>query len=316
MLKVISPRREGLLSQLELRENRLDASGRARGRLMRNLQRLFWLRGRFLFYLFNRLGIKLPRDRFLRAKMFWNKEITLPTSDNYAISLYCFGLLTGEDVFLAKFLLKNLQPESVFYDIGANYGYYGLLAREMAQDGEVHFFEPVPPLAQNLRDNTQGIKNVFVNQVAVGNLSGEAVLYESPDNNMSGISTIIKEVADFNIGQVSIIEVPIITLGEYVKDHRPPTILKIDVEGAEDLVVLGAGGALLNRPVVIMEVWYRPLDNSRHVRAVELLLDLGYRAYRINPQGDLVVANNLREQLKFNTKSGSGEANENIVFKY
>jgi tRNA A58 N-methylase Trm61 len=79
----------------------------------------------------------------------------------------CFGLYEQP---LARHLRKVLRNGSVINDIGANVGYFTLLASELVGgEGEVHTFEPVPAnaelIARNIKQNT--IQNAILNEISV-----------------------------------------------------------------------------------------------------------------------------------------------------
>ena len=309
-------RKNDLLARFRLAEKRFDLAGEWRSTIPRNLTRLLWLRERFLLYVLVRLGLGSFLPKTLQAKTLWGREFVLPSSDLYAVSLYCFRALTGDDVRLAKFLIKNLRGGDVFYDIGANYGYYSMLAQEIIGDGEIHLFEPVPELAGYLRKNFVAGRHgrAFINGKAVSDCVGAASFYESFSKNMSGISTLLPFVANANADSFRKVTVSTISLDEYLKTHRAPTMLKIDVEGAEEKVLSGAARALAGKPIIIMEVWYPPLENSGHVRAIELLLRNGYDAHSIEKDGSLSPDARLLEKLKGSDARMSSGMNDNYAF--
>ena len=66
-----------------------------------------------------------------------------------------------------------------------------------------------------------------------------------------------------------------------------PSHMKLDVEGAEELVLRGGRRLLRERPPVIaMEVWFDPPAEA-HQRAAALLAEAGYRAHAIMEDGSL-----------------------------
>ena len=76
------------------------------------------------------------------VRTFWGQNLLLPISDENAVLIYyCGSLGFGESAF-TRFLIENTSKNDVFYDIGANYGYYSSLASTLG--AEVHSFEPNP----------------------------------------------------------------------------------------------------------------------------------------------------------------------------
>lgn len=310
--------KQEVLSSIEKAEKRFDAAG-SRSFFARNILRAFWLRGRYAKYLFLRLFPSLrERVKEITGKTVWGRTFSVPAEDVYGISLACFGLLTGPDICVAKYLTKKIKETDVFYDIGANYGFYAMLAQELANRGEIHLFEPVSQLAGYLRKNFSAPLNgekIFLNEVAVSDAAGKSVFYESYSTAASGNSTLREDVSRKHEGAFHPVQVDNITLDEYVKTHSYPTIIKMDIEGAEGRALAGARGALAkNHPAIVMEVWFAPLNNEEHIRAVKMLYGLGYKSFAINADGELREFPNLDKYLAEPQKD-SVTLNGNFVFQ-
>jgi FkbM family methyltransferase len=152
------------------------------------------------------------------------------------------------DLVLRRAIQASLQPGDVFYDVGANVGYYSLLASVLVGDeGLVLAFEPsrrnLTYLHQNLQIND--IANVKVMEFAVGERSGHVRFHEETNGRMSHQDA---------SGEI---EVPLISLDDWIANSgtSPPNILKIDVVGSEMGVLRGASRILSeDRPVLFMQV--------------------------------------------------------------
>ena len=84
------------------------------------------------------------------------------------------------------------------------------------------------------------------------------------------------------------IEVETDTLENYFKSHNLPNIIKIDVEGAESLVINGGLEFFKNNsPIISLEVWPPKEGGEISMKAVEKLRNLGYQSYLINKNGEL-----------------------------
>jgi hypothetical protein len=153
----------------------------------RKIGKLFFTPHIYLPYGLKKLNIK--NSDFVDAKLFYGKKIRLQMIDDNAFAFYFFGLLIDE-YKLTKFFIKNLKEDDVFYDIGANEGFYTYLAAEFCK--ETHSFEPTPNVFENLKLNLSHNKNIFLNNIALSNESGETFLYLA---NSSGPNTIIDSVA-------------------------------------------------------------------------------------------------------------------------
>lgn len=173
----------------------------------------------------------------------------------------------------------SLAPGCVFYDVGANVGFFGLIAaRIVGAEGAVYAFEPLPHVAAEARANAErnGLANVEVLEVAASDREGTAslVVTEHP----GGATLSETDVGDDAVGRVT---VRTVRLDDLVGAGtvRPPHAVKIDVEGVELAVVEGLRRTLTeHRPVLVCE-----LDAATRERAdekvggiTEVLGDLGY----------------------------------------
>jgi FkbM family methyltransferase len=115
-------------------------------------------------------------------------------NDGDATFLYFFGVLFGDEINIIKFLIKNLKENDIFYDIGANYGFYTLLAQEFITTGEIHSFEPNPNIFKLLKENVKLdlFKNTFLNELALSDKKGESEFYNLDIKGHSGASSLIK----------------------------------------------------------------------------------------------------------------------------
>jgi len=154
----------------------------------------------------------------------------------------------------------------------------------------VHAFEPNPFVYAFLKTNVEGLANVRANPYALSDRCGTATLY-FPKSFLTAWSSLkpIYRYLGLESRHIVRVGVPMITLDRYVAmGRRPPTFIKIDVEGAEDLVVSGGLETLKTyRPRVSMEVWGDPLPGDSHLRAAEKLHRLGYVPHRILDDGSL-----------------------------
>lgn len=145
-------------------------------------------------------------------------------------------------------LLKRLVSRGdVVYDIGANVGFYTLLASELVgETGQVVSFEPLPRNVEFLRRHVRlhGRRNIVIVDAAVGNRDGDARF---------SVSTRWSENKLDETGEIG---VRVVSLDSYVQSGAPvPMVMKIDVEGAEDLVLAGARRLLRDaRPAIMLSL--------------------------------------------------------------
>ena len=152
---------------------------------------------------------------------------------------------------------QELRPGMVAIDIGANVGYFTLLAaRLVGPAGRVYAFEPEPNNFELLRRNVarNGYQNVATVQTALSRRSGAQRLFKSNDN-----------FGDHRLmhgprGR-SWIDVPVITLDEFFAGFAgsEPSVgfLKLDIQGAELAALQGARRLITASPPVslLTEFW-------------------------------------------------------------
>ncbi len=198
---------------------------------------------------------------------------------------------------LQKLLLENLGPGSVFYDVGANVGYFSLLAsRLVGQEGAVYAFEPFPPNVEKIEELVRRNRawNIKVFSLALWKMTGTQKLHFGRN---SATPTLVARTK----GQF--LEVSTTTLDEFVKDNDKPTLIKIDVEGAE-LGVLDGGAGLLAcnlGPTLIIEVHSEKNESLLRSSLQKLgytLSDIGHPRARQRPYPAHRVARKQIEEYR------------------
>ncbi|MEO3474987.1 FkbM family methyltransferase [Roseomonas sp. CAU 1739] len=162
-----------------------------------------------------------------------------PLGDLIQQRLYFFGV--WEPVITA-YLAEHLLPGDIVVDVGANIGTHTLLAARIVGDtGRVHAIEASPRILGMLRANIarNGLRNVVVHHAAILDKEGEVPIYLSAPDNLGQSTVIAAEAAERNAGLEAM--VPGHPLGDVVptEDLLAARFVKIDVEGAEALVVAG-----------------------------------------------------------------------------
>ncbi len=166
---------------------------------------------------------------------------------------------------------------SVFIDIGANTGFYSLLAASCGAS-RVFSFEPVPDIRSIFSGNVQrsGLKDVIhISPEALGERPGSFELY-LPDAGHGLIETSASLNKNFRKVHSAKINVQVNTIDEFFKnvplDREDAIVIKIDVESLESAVVMGGQKFISDfLPNITVEL----LPNC-DTRLVKFLLDLGY----------------------------------------
>jgi len=175
------------------------------------------------------------------------------------------GCWLGTYEFAKQHVFQHyIMPNDIVFDIGANVGYYTLLASVLVgKDGQVFAFEPLPANVRymNCHITSNHISNTTVFQAAVSDYSGTAYFDEGEHNSQGTLS------------QSGKMEVVCVSLDDlFAAETIPmPSVLKIDVEGAELLVLQGARQLLAkSRPKIFLATHGKELHRacSSFLRAI------------------------------------------------
>jgi FkbM family methyltransferase len=166
-----------------------------------------------------------------------------------------------------------LRPGMVLVDVGANIGYFALLAaRCVSPGGKVIALEPFPESYRLLQKNVKanGFGNVVTLQVAAGVAAGHAALYVYERANWNSLGPP-------RAGVIGAVPVRVEPLDVVLSGEERVDVVRMDVEGAEYDVLLGARGILArDLPYLVIEVHRRLLGEGGYRRLREFVLDLGY----------------------------------------
>jgi FkbM family methyltransferase len=169
------------------------------------------------------------------------------------------------------FILNNLKPGDTFIDVGANIGYYTILASKLiGVNGRVLAIEPVPQTANILKINLllNEANNVTLIEKAAWNTVGK--LRVKLPKGWFGLASLFR---DDGWG----IEVDAIPLDEVLSREQLSKIklIKIDVEGAEYEVLQGSTRILQNTKMVILEL------SRKTESCLRLLQTLGFKVHKL-----------------------------------
>lgn len=162
---------------------------------------------------------------------------------------------------------RTVERGAVVFDVGANVGFYTLLASVLAgPEGKVFAFEPMPRNLRylNLHLTLNGVTNATVVQVAVADSDG-TVCFDLGPNHATG-----------HLDDQGRLRVQAVTLDDMVfaRGLPAPSVIKIDVEGAEALVLRGAARVVsVHHPVVFLACHSQILWSE----CSALLLSHGYK---------------------------------------
>lgn len=176
---------------------------------------------------------------------------------------------------VTELLASLLEPGMCCLDVGANIGYYSIMAG--ARGASVHCFEPVPHLYEKLRENIalNPAAQISAYRLALAEESGSASFFVVHDASNLGLSSL---EASAGAEEIS---VETKTLDDLVREQgiNRVDLIKVDVEGAEERVFQGAAGLLKSdsAPDIIFEC--HPWATCDRI-----LKTFGYRVYEFRRQ--------------------------------
>ncbi len=162
-------------------------------------------------------------------------------------------------------LASKVAGDRAILDIGAFRGEYALIAREVNDAVAIYAFEPNPHSLEALTRNCES-RRITILDTAVAEHSGEARLSDSS--------------AQSRITSRGEFAVKTIALDDWWKEERiAPALIKIDIEGYEASVVLGAREMIKEcKPAILCEV----LNDPAGLELVAALEPCNYRFLRID----------------------------------
>ncbi|MBA4320652.1 MAG: hypothetical protein C0412_19845 [Flavobacterium sp.] len=233
-----------------------------------------------------------------------------PLSMRRTFELYASNLI--HEKATTDLFKKVVKEGNVVVDLGANVGYFTLLAaRLVGEKGKVYAFEPEPKnysyLVKNIKLNNYN--NVQAFQKAVSDKNGKTQLYICDYD--SGHHTInqyggVEKYSRGRLVEEKSIEIEAVTLDEFFKNREESIdVIKMDVEGAEALALAGMDNILRKNKKLKMFVEFFPLlirkmGNSPEEFIYKLLKDYQFSIYVIPEdydaqKGEMIRINSAEE---------------------
>jgi FkbM family methyltransferase len=190
------------------------------------------------------------------------------------------GIWTGTyETDFARRIAASIHSQSIAYDIGGWHGFFGGV---MAAQGafQVHVFEPLPANAERIRRLValNSSYQIALHEVAVGECEGEMDLLMMPETSMAKLET---STFQPGAGASERVPVKVRSIDSMVKNGEisAPSVMKVDVEGAELMVFRGAIETLRrHKPIIFAEVH----SSILLTQCQELLEGLGYRIEKVD----------------------------------
>ena len=251
-------------------------------------------------------------------------DTTKPTQRNMASHLLTGSLYEPE---IALVLIRILHPGDCFVDVGANVGFFTVIAaRLVGEGGRVYAFEPETANFNRLKQNValNGLTNVMLYQAAVGDRDGEAELYINSDNdgghalwnpgahsfNRLSRETVIKQ-------KTPLVKLDTLLMADPEAASRIKAV-KIDAEGYEQHVLQGTIETISRQriPFVFAEINRLALHQSGAGERPLILSmrHLGYSAYRAEADEREMSVKFLEVPMHFIPTPENPETVYNLLF--
>jgi FkbM family methyltransferase len=230
-------------------------------------------------------------DRFRRITVA-GQSFLFDITDFTACSFYFFG--TRFEPATTQSLSEHLKLGNIVLDIGANRGYFTVLAAKLVGvRGRVYSFEPNPTVRQDL-ENHVAINDlatvVKIEALALSDTTGSEIeFFVSNDPHNSGLSTLTPDAELLRTGALSkehLIRVSTQSLDDWLFANNIPQrvdLIKMDVECAEMKVLHGAMRTLADRPP---KRWIIETDANGPV--AEFMQQHGYHCVPLDPASNNV----------------------------
>ncbi|MET7932508.1 FkbM family methyltransferase [Streptomyces sp. NPDC005322] len=222
-----------------------------------------------------------PQRRMARTR--FGATFAVDTQDLIQRYLHLFGVW---EPHLTRWLQRRLKPGDVFVDVGANIGYYSVLASRLVGDGgKVVAVEASPTFHQVLLDQARrnGCTNVRAVNAAVSDRDELLTFILASSRNMGANSIVPYDGPAESTFEIAAQPLPDLLAEEEITRAR---VIKIDVEGAEGGVVRGLTPVLDRlRPDVEITIEVTPQRMSKLGDSAEELLEAlkkqGFHTYRL-----------------------------------
>lgn len=203
-------------------------------------------------------------------------------------------------------LLELVRNSKVFFDIGANIGYYTMISKKSNPELDIYSFEPSNGPFYFLEKNIElnqflGIK---ASKLAVGDQNCIIDFYEDINPkykyqkyHVSGTGNTSNTWSSEKMNKYSI---DCIKIDDFIFKEKIKTIdlMKIDTEGTEDKVLLGAMSSIIKfQPIIICEV----LPNKIEAEIFKIIKGIDYLIFQhIEDQNKLILVDEFNLSLNRN----------------
>jgi|EndMetStandDraft_4_1072995.scaffolds.fasta_scaffold31115_2 FkbM family methyltransferase len=210
------------------------------------------------------------------------------TNPNESLILSFLKTGTSYEPDVAKLLMRILEPGDTFIDVGANIGYFSMMASALVgPEGKVFSFEPDPKNIERIRYHSANnpYNNVEIVSQPASHSVEEVKFYfnksSSGGNALWNPGEFVGD-ADFNDG-FSVMKSTTLSDEFQARDIKNVKLVKIDTEGAEHAILRGAKDWLRGQtiPYIVTELngfGLKKLDSSID-ELISFMYEQGYLAF-------------------------------------
>jgi FkbM family methyltransferase len=247
-------------------------------------------------------------DHKALTRTVWGHKMFVNTRD---MSLTPHILLDGYwEMWITKFFISVLQEGMIVVDVGANIGYYTLLAAaQVGSAGKVYAFEANPQvfetLTQNVEINGFRDRTDSINKAAYSHFTNLKFRRFQTHHGSSTIRNLPEGFAEEYQDHLETIEVAAISLDEYFRQGTKIDLIKMDAEGSEIFIFRGMKNIIKNNPQLKIIFEFCPkfiLEAGEEPRAfLESLQRSGFKIQEITEASEIVdiSVNQLIEEPKY-----------------
>lgn len=197
-------------------------------------------------------------------------------------------MLPSQGVHLGEFLnldtpwLRQAQIHTVL-DVGANTGQFASAARAVLPHARIYSFEPLTDCYRQLKDRMSGADGFEAFNVSLGSEDGSTTFYRNAFTKSSSVLPItdLHRSAFAWTAQTTPVTVEMRCLDSFWDELvlQPHVLLKIDVQGFEDRVLLGGERVVRAAKYVMIETSFEPLHEggASFERVYDIMVDYGFR---------------------------------------
>jgi FkbM family methyltransferase len=150
---------------------------------------------------------------------------------------------------------------SCVVDVGANIGEWSTGIAKLTKASKIIAFEPVPDVFKLLEENTKNFPQISCINSAVGSIVGQISMNVEKAHKLSSVLALrdeLRAVHDITGDTPQQVIVPLTSLDHALRDYEEITLLKIDVQGYEPEVLVGAQAVLRRTKALMIEAVYTP----------------------------------------------------------